>query len=70
MKKWMSPKTWKKIAYTAIAFACWFVPSPIFDKGKWVDDNFLEEKIEEIVKEKTGVDIDLTPASPEKKEKG
>ncbi len=28
-------------------------------------DNFIEEKAEEIIKEKTGISIDLTPASPE-----
>ncbi len=30
-------------------------------------DNFIEEKAEEIIEEKTGLDIDLTPNSPESK---
>lgn len=32
------------------------------------DDNAVEEKIEEWLKNKLGLDIDLTPSSPEKKE--
>ncbi len=28
-------------------------------------DNIIEEKYEEIIKEKVGLDIDLTPSSPE-----
>lgn len=39
----------------------------MFEKGKWVHDNPMEEKVEEVVKEATGLDIDLTPTSPEKK---
>ena len=31
-------------------------------------DKFIEEKAEEIIKEKTGLDLDLTPSSPEIKE--
>ncbi len=30
------------------------------------DDNTVEEISEEILKEETGIDIDLTPSSPEK----
>jgi hypothetical protein len=30
-------------------------------------DNPVEEKCEKIIKDKTGVDIDLTPQSPEEK---
>lgn len=29
------------------------------------DDNFLEEVLEEVIEAKTGLDIDLTPYSPE-----
>jgi hypothetical protein len=35
---------------------------------KMKQDNPIEEKAEEIIKNKTGVDIDLTPQSPEKTE--
>ena len=45
----------------------WFIPSPMFQKGKYVHDNPVEEKLEETIKEATGMDIDLTPSSPEKK---
>lgn len=31
------------------------------------DDNIGEEVIEDIIKEETGIDVDLTPESPEKK---
>jgi len=30
------------------------------------DDNPVEEKCEDIIKKETGIDIDLTPRSPEK----
>jgi hypothetical protein len=33
------------------------------------DDNAVEEKIEDWLKQKLGIDIDLTPSSPEKKDK-
>ena len=32
------------------------------------DDNAVEERIEEWLKQKLGFDIDLTPSSPEKKD--
>jgi hypothetical protein len=35
--------------------------------GVWKDDNAIEEKIEDIIKEKTSLDVDLTPSSPENK---
>lgn len=31
------------------------------------DDNFLEEAVEDMIEVKTGIDIDLTPASEENK---
>lgn len=31
------------------------------------DDNLLEELTEDLIKEETGADIDLTPSTPEKK---
>jgi hypothetical protein len=31
------------------------------------DDNVIEEKVEDVIKDKTGCDVDLTPESPEKK---
>lgn len=35
----------------------------------WYQDNPIEELSEKIIKEKTGVDIDLSPETPEKKSK-
>lgn len=32
------------------------------------DDNPVEEKCEEVIKKETGLDIDLTPKTPEDKE--
>jgi uncharacterized membrane protein len=37
-----------------------------FYKG-YRDDNFIEEKIEKVILDKTGIDADLTPNSPESK---
>ena len=34
--------------------------------GKYVDDNPIEEIIEQAIKSETGLDLDLTPRSPEK----
>lgn len=33
------------------------------------DDNPIEEACEDIIKETTGIDIDLSPSSPEQKDK-
>ena len=33
----------------------------------WYQDNPIEETSEEIIKEQTGADVDLTPKTPEKK---
>lgn len=33
----------------------------------WGNDNPIEETAEEIIKEKTGMDVDLTPSTPETK---
>jgi hypothetical protein len=33
----------------------------------WYQDNPIEETSEEIIKEQTGVDVDLTPETPEEK---
>lgn len=35
----------------------------------WYHDNPIEEKSEEIIKEQIGVDVDLTPKTPEEKSK-
>ncbi len=31
------------------------------------DDNPVEEAVEKVIEEKTGIDVDLTPSSPEQK---
>jgi hypothetical protein len=32
------------------------------------DDNVVEEAVEKVIEKETGIDVDLTPASPEKKD--
>lgn len=34
---------------------------------KLEDDNFAEELVEDVIQDQTGLDIDLSPSSPEKK---
>jgi len=41
--------------------------SNINEKLGLSDDNLGEEVIEDVIKEEVGVDVDLTPATPEKK---
>lgn len=57
----------KGVIGVCVSVILWVLPSPMFQKGKWVADNPVEEKVEEAIKEATGVDVDLTPTSPEKK---
>lgn len=42
-------------------FAC----SSINEKVGLKDDNFVEEAVEVIIEEKTGIEMDLTPSTPE-----
>lgn len=37
----------------------------IYEKMGWEDDNFAEESAEFIIENRTGIDVDLTPDSPE-----
>ena len=32
----------------------------------YVEDNVIEERLEDVIKDKTGIETDLTPHSPEK----
>lgn len=32
---------------------------------KYTDDNKIEEAVEETIKDQTGIDVDITPESPE-----
>jgi len=51
---------WILLPLLAIAGAAFYKWAP------WIkQDNVLEEKLEEIIKDKTGVDIDLSPESKE-----
>ena len=51
-----------KAALVGIAVVLGIASGFLFKK----DDNVVEEYCEEIVKEETGIDVDLTPGSPEK----
>lgn len=64
------------ICLTLMLSSCGFVKgssNPAIDTGikqldkYYPDDNFVEERIEDGVQALTGLDLDLTPASPEKK---
>lgn len=54
-----------KLLITSIVVACAGVVG-VLSFYFWGSDNPVEEACEEIIKEETGVDIDLTPGTPEK----
>ncbi len=45
-------------------FITFFFTSCSFFKS-WKDDNIVEESAEEVLRMKTGLDVDFTPKSPE-----
>jgi len=47
-----------------IMFGCAYVKEDVF-KFMLKPDNIVEEIFEEVIEAKTGLDIDLTPGSPE-----
>lgn len=49
------------LAAAAIGYGVHFIPNV-------KEDNVIEEECEKIIKDKTNLDIDLTPSSPEKKD--
>jgi len=55
--------TWVQVAVAALAAAIGLSSTYIFKMG---DDNQVEEAAEQVIKNETGHDIDLTPKSPEK----
>ena len=59
----MAIGAWIKGILVSIATAIGLM-SPVITKQ---DDGPIEEVAEEIIKEQTGIDIDFTPRSPEKK---
>lgn len=48
----------------AVLTACNPLPY-IYEKIGWEDDNFVEEAAEFVIENRTGIDVDLTPATPE-----
>jgi hypothetical protein len=52
-------------AVVALTFICCNPVEAFNDKVGLEDDNIAEELIEFGIKEKTGIDLDLTPRSPE-----
>lgn len=67
-------KNFKWIVAAIIAFVVSLLtPSPLFNKqGMYIKDNPVEERLEDFIEEKTGIDVDLSPEtkekSPDKKE--
>lgn len=58
----MSIKVWGWIAVAVLTFGI------IIAKKYWtsyVDDNKVEESVEAVIEETTGINADLTPSSPE-----
>lgn len=49
------------VGAAAAGYAAHYLPG-------WKQDNVVEEACEEVIKQETGADVDLTPESPEKKE--
>lgn len=54
-----------KIAIIAAAAAVGLTATYILKKPH---DNPIEEEAEQVIKDQTGVDVDLSPSSPEKKD--
>lgn len=55
---------WTKLAIVAVAASVGYGVTFFFPKTK--EDNAVEEAMEEIIKQQTGIDVDLTPNSKEK----
>lgn len=51
-----------KLSLLGIAIGGVFVCKKCF---KMKDDNIIEEVVEQVIKDQTGVDIDITPSTPE-----
>ena len=54
---------WKLMFSLLLLTAC----EPFYRAVGIVDDNPVEEAIEAVIKVETGIDVDLTPTSPEVK---
>lgn len=53
---------WIKSALIGAALTCAFIAKHKFN---FKDDNPIEERVEDFIKMQTGIEIDLTPLSPE-----
>lgn len=59
---------WFFVLKYALIPAALLASSIIYKKWPKVKpDNYVEELIEQVIDDQTGIDIDLTPGSPEKK---
>ncbi len=59
--KWVLCLIIPTVAFLCLMDGC----SYLNKKARLDDDNFIEEAIEHLIEEKTGLDIDLSPKSPE-----
>lgn len=55
--------SWKKLFLILFLSIVWVSCS----KWKYPDDNIIEEAVEDVIEEETGLCVDLTPSSPETK---
>jgi len=56
-----------KVLYVLMSFYALTGCSQMNKKAGLEDDNIIEEMSEDIIKGRTGFDIDLTPATPERR---
>ena len=71
INKWLEMPIWVKIIIPAmiLATAIFFLSCNTRFGKSYPQDNIVEEIIEELIESKTGLDIDLSPNSPEISEK-
>lgn len=52
--------------FISLAILCSCNPLPyVYEKMGWENDNFAEEAVEFVIENRTGINADLTPESPE-----
>jgi len=52
-----------------VGVVTFLMPSPLFEKGRYVPDNELEQKVEKFIEKKTGITVDFSPESADEDQK-